>query len=459
MMLDTFKEILFKKAELEGFSEYEIYYLKEDVISIETFEGELDKYSVSGSQGISFRGIFNSKMGYSSSEVLDDASIKFLTNSAKENAVVTENEEKEIIYGKKENYSIFNGYREDLSRVTPTEKIQLALDIEASAIKQSERVIRVEVMLQDVDSSCRIINSKGLNLGFRSNSIFAAVQPVVSDGDRMNSAISIKSSRAFNEINPHDLAKEAVEEALAYTGAEPVKSGEYRVALRNNTAADLLQTFSGIFSAENVQKGISLLKGKLGKQIGSKAVTIIDDPLLVEGLNSKPFDDEGVVTYTKEVICKGELKTLLYNLKTAAKAGTMSTGNASKTTYFSPVEVAPSNFYFKPGEKDFSLILKALGDGILITKLQGLHSGANPVSGDFSLAATGFVIKAGKMQRPVEQITVAGNFYKLLENVEEVGTDLRFGFLSGKGYYGSPTLIIKEMSIAGYAKNQLQMES
>ena len=449
MLLEEFKVSLFEKAELHGFSQYEIYYLKEDVLNVETFQGELEKYSVSETQGLSFRGIFNEKMGYSYTEVLDEVSVDFLINSAKENAVVIENEEKEIIYGEKEKYSAFDGYEEKISKITPIEKIKLALDMEVAAKKESDRVIRVQSVVEEVDSSYHIINSKGLDLSFRSNAIFAVVEPVVSDKERMNSAYSFICTRNFDKINPSVLAKEAVEKSLAFTGAESVKSGNYHIAMLNEAAASLLSTFSGIFSADNVQKGLSLLKDKVGERISSDRVTIIDNPLLKEGMKSKPFDDEGVATYTKEVISEGKLKTLLYNLKTATKAGVKSTGNGAKDTYSSPVEVAPSNFYFKPGHKDFDSILKALGDGILITELQGLHSGANPVSGDFSLAAKGFVIKDGIINRAVEQITIAGNFYKLLEDIEEVGADLKFGFPSGKGYFGSPTLIIKVMSIAG----------
>lgn len=450
MILDEFKDSLFKKAELEGLSEYEIYYVSDNSSSIETFEGELDKYSVSGTQGLSFRGIYNGKMGYAYTEVLDATSVDFLINAVKENATIIENEEKEFIYGdKNSSYSNFNGYNENLPKVTQAEKIKLALDIETASKKQSDKVIRVDSFVQDEDSTCRIINSKGIDLNFRSNAIFAALEPVVSDNEKMNSGFAFKGTRNFNELNATSIAKEAVDEALAYTDAQTVDSNKYRIALRNDVVSSILRTFSGIFSADNAQKGLSLLKNKLGEKISSDAVTIIDNPLLEEGMKSKPFDDEGVAAYSKEVIANGTLKTLLYNLKTAAKDGVKSTGNASKSSYAAPVEVAPSNFYFKPGEKTFEEILKSLGNGILITDVQGLHSGANAVSGDFSLAAKGFLIKDGSIERPVEQITIAGNFYTLLLNVEEVGSDLRFGFPSGAGYFGSPTIIVKEMAIAG----------
>lgn len=449
MTLVEFKEAVFKKAEQCGFSEYEIYYSSDNSLGIQVFEGEIDKYTVSGNQGLSFRGLYNGKIGYAFTEIMDEAAIDFVVKSAKENALVIEKEDKEIIYAGDDNYSDFDGFDDGLAKTSVSEKIKLAFDLETETKKQDESVIRAESQIEEGDNFTQIINSKGLNLSFKSNAVFAFTEAVVKDGDRMNADYAFKASKSLKEIDANELAKEAAFNALAYKGAKSVKSGKYRIALRNNTAASLLQRFSGIFSADDAQKGMSLLKDKLGENIGSEKVTIIDNPLLKEGLNSRPFDAEGAAAYTKEVVKEGQLKTLLHNLKTAAKAGVRSTGNASKASYSSPVEVAPSNFYFKSGEKGFEEILKTLGNGLLITELQGLHSGANPVSGDFSLAAKGFLIKDGSIERPVEQITVSGNFYELLKNVEEIGSDLKFGFPSGRGYFGSPTLLVKELSIAG----------
>jgi PmbA protein len=449
MTLDEFKKAVFEKAELSGFSEYEIYYSSESSFGVQVFEGEIDKYTLSGNQGLSFRGLYNGKMGYAYTETLDEAAASFVVKSAKENALVIEKEDKEIIYGGDDEYIEYEGFEEGLSKAAVTEKIKLAFDLEEEAKKQDESVIRIESQIEEGENITQIINSKGLNLSFKSNAIFAFVESVVKDGEKMNGDYSFKAAKSLEEIDAKKLAKEAVDNALAYKGAKSVKSGKYRVALKSNTAASLLQTFSGVFSADNAQKGMSLLKDKLGEIIGAKAVTIMDNPLLKEGLSSRPFDAEGVAAYAKEVVKEGELKTLLHNLKTAAIGGVKSTSNASKATYSSPVEVAPSNFYFKPGEKNYEEILKALGNGLLITELQGLHSGANPVSGDFSLAAKGFLMKDGSVERPVEQITVSGNFYELLKDIEELGSDLKFGFPSGRGYFGSPTLIVKELSIAG----------
>jgi PmbA protein len=174
----------------------------------------------------------------------------------------------------------------------------------------------------------------------------------------------------------------------------------------------------------------------------------VDDPFMEGGLASMSFDGEGVACSYKKVIDKGVLKTYFHNLKTANKDGVVTTGNASKGSYKASIGIAPSNFYVEKGERSLKEIIAGMDSGIMITELQGLHSGLNSISGDFSLAALGYEIKEGKISRPVEQITVAGNYFEMLKNVEEVGSDLKFG-LPGESYIGSPSLKIKKLAIAG----------
>ena len=219
------------------------------------------------------------------------------------------------------------------------------------------------------------------------------------------------------------------------------------VALSPDAAADLLQTFSSVFSAEYAQKGLSLLNGREGEVIAAECVTIVDNPHLAGSIASAPFDGEGVATRPTKVVDGGRLTTLLHNLKTAHKQGVETTANAARG-YSSPVTVAPTNFYFQPSELSADELLAKLGDGLLITEVSGPHAGANAISGDFSLSAKGFRVREGKRAEAVNQITVAGNFYQLLKDVTAVGSDLTFGMPSGS-QFGSPTLLVSSLSIAG----------
>lgn len=205
--------------------------------------------------------------------------------------------------------------------------------------------------------------------------------------------------------------------------------------------------FSSIFSAEAAQKGLSLLKGREGEAIASEAVTIVDDPHRPHSAASQSFDGEGVPTRKKNVVEKGVLQTLLHNLTTAAKQGVTTTGNAARG-YASAVGVAPTNFYIAPSQESVEAMLARMGEGFLITEVSGLHAGANQISGDFSLLAKGFAVRGGQKAEPVEQITVAGNFFAVLKDVVAVADDLAFG-LPGGSLVGSPTIWVKALSVAG----------
>ncbi len=449
MDIKDFRDRLFQRAKEEGFSDYEIYYINGDSFKVTVYEGEIDQYSVNSDIGLGFRGLYNDKMGYSYTEILDDEALEMLINNAKDNAKAIEDEDMEIIYGSGDTYPIVNSFNEDLEKVETHEKIQLALQLEKQAKDEDKKVKNIDDCIVATGKGERYIsNSKGLDLRHSSNMIYALVSAVVEDKGKVNTAYSFKASYDIKEIESKKLAEEAVRNALSYIGAESVPSGKYGAIIKNDVMADILGTFWAIFSAYSVQKGMSLLKGRLNTQIASKLVTVIDDPLMEKGLCSIAFDDEGVATYTKNVIEEGLLKNYLYNLKTAKKDGVKSTGNGSKASYASPIGTSPSNFYIKSGDKSLEDLMEQLEDGLFITEVQGLHSGANSVTGDFSLAAKGFMIKNGKKSKPVEQITIAGNFYNLLLDIINIASDLKFGIPAG-GCFGSPAVLIKEISVSG----------
>jgi PmbA protein len=450
MTLNEFKEKLFKRAEETCFSEYEIYYEAGESLDIEIFKKEVDKYSLNKTLGISFRGIYEGKMGYAYTEIMDNEAIELLIEKAKSNAQIIENDEKEIIFEGSNKYEDFNGYNEELNNISPEDKIKLAIELEDEAYKCSDYVKNTGgCSLGTTESERRIINSKGLDISTKTNGIYGFMEPVVTKDGKTNNSYAYKFTNNISELDIKEIAKESVEESLAYFGAESVKTGKYRILFKNLVSADLLKTFAGIFSADNAQKGLSLLKGKVGETIGSESLTIVDNPFLKGSLCCTPFDSEGVATYCKNIVEKGQLKTLLHNLKTAFKDGVETTGNASKASFTAPIKVAPTTLYIEEGIKSYEDMIKALNNGIIITEVQGTHSGANPISGDFSLAAKGFLVENGQVIRPVEQITIAGNYFEVMKDTIEVGKDFKLGIPGGGSCFGSPSVLIREISVAG----------
>jgi PmbA protein len=175
--------------------------------------------------------------------------------------------------------------------------------------------------------------------------------------------------------------------------------------------------------------------------IAASAINLTDDPFYK--VLPRPFDDEGSLSQVTPLVREGKLLTLLHNLKTAKKAGCKTTANASRPSLSSPIGVGCTNLVLEEGDSSLEQLMLTMGDGLLINSVSGLHAGANPVTGDFSLLASGFEVKGGKIARPIEGITIAGDFLKLLQNVELVGNDTQHTEPSGS-VFASPSVYIRQ---------------
>ena len=412
--------------------------------------GEIIGYNVADSIGLGFRTLTpGSRMGYSSTQILDEAAVDQLLDGALENAALVESEDEQFIYAGDEAYPELALYNPALEAITAAQKIEMARELEKLTLQQDARIAQVEDCAIFSSSDFRALqNGSGLDVAYRVNLLGGYVAAVARDGEKVNTGFKMFFTMKPEEIDLEKVAKAAAREALDGLDAVQADSGAYRVLLRNDVAATLLATFSGVFSAENAQRGLSRLKGREGETVAADCVTVMDNPHLEASAASAPFDGEGVATAPKAVIEGGRLTTLLHNCKTAKKQGVRTTANASRPGYAASVGVAPTNFYFKPTAATPEEMLEKLGDGLLITELQGMHAGANPITGDFSLAAKGFKVRGGRRAEAVAQITVAGNFYEMLRNVEAVGGDLEF-LAPGASCFGSPSVLVKQLSVAG----------
>ena len=446
MEFREFKEKLFNRAKNEGFQECEIYFTNRESLNITVYEEEVEKYNLNKTFGLSFRGKIQEKMGYSYTEIMDEEAIEMLVKNAKDGAKTVESEDIQFIYEGDKEYEEVKTYSEDLESVKPSELIDIALNMEKEAKQLSDKVVNLGgCSVGYGTSSYGIYNTKGLELSNKTNLLTAYVVPIVEESGEKYDGTGYVTANSLKEVNPRKIAKQGIEEALSRINGKSIKSGKYKTLIYNEAMVSLLSTFAGVFSGDAAQKGLSLLKDREGEIIASSIVTLVDNPLLEDGLASTPFDDEGVATYKKEIISKGKLETLLHNLKTANKAGIKTTGNGFKASYASTVGISPTNFYIEKGSKSIDELYEEVGDGLMITELAGMHSGANSITGDFSLAAKGFYIENGKKSFPVEQITIAGNFFDLLKEIKVIGEDLKFPMSS----VGSPSVIINELSVAG----------
>lgn len=444
--MDVFLKKLMNAASVAGIEACEAYVVQEECFRARSTEGEINEFQNHMSCGLGFRGLKNGRMGYASTEAFDDAAVSQLVKGVVESAELCEDDDEALLYEGGDRVPVLELCGSSHADVTVEEKLCRIAEME-KAVKDTDS--RVEKTAQNVLSTgrytVRIVNSYGMDRSYTEESCVLYGEATAREGERVATGFYGAASRDLERLDPSAIGKEIASRAIAGLDAKSLPAGNYRVVLNHETMVDLLSTFSGIFSAENAQKGLSLLKGRIGEAVASSCVTVVDDPLLLAGMGARPFDDEGVASQAHVVIENGLFRTFLHNLKTARKDGVQTTGNASKAGYAAPVHVAPSNFYLQPGMQNFEALLSSVGNGVVITGVSGLHAGANPVSGDFSLLSKGYVIVDGKPSQSVEQITVAGNFYDVLKNIRSVANDLIFPM----GNIGSPSADVGELFISG----------
>ena len=442
MTYQEFAKKAMEYAASSGCASCELFYASGDSFSVNANAGEIDRYSVSREAGVSVRVSYDGHEGYAYSERIEEP--EQLVDHAMDNARCIESDDEHPMQTKQTYQSIS---REDsaLKAKSESERIALAMRMEELCLAADPRVKRVVYCAAAYDAGSVIMeNSLGLYAERASNSSAIYVMPSVQQGEEIQTGFAFRMGADAADIE--GCAREAVEDALGKLGGAPVDSGCYRILFRPYAVGDLLSAFAPMFSADEAQKGTSLLAGKEGQTIASDLVTLWDDPF--DPVAPRAFDGEGTPCVTKTVIEGGVLKTLLHNLKTAKKAGRESTGNASRKSAASSVGVSPTVFRLEAGSLSEAELLQELLSGLIITELEGLHAGVDTVSGDFSLKAAGFLVVDGVIVRPVSNITVAGNFITMMKDVTALGNDLKFG-MPGGGFFGAPSMLVSGLTVAG----------
>ena len=447
MNFQEFKNLVIAACEEAGITEYELYYQAGSSVTVDTFQHAINEFSSSTSGGVCFRCILGGKMGYASTEALNAEQAKAIVAKAADSASVLEAEEQVFLGEGGQEYEPLEikGYNlpsteELISKVLETQEKIYAADPAVIDGCQTEGILE--------RSEIAIYNSKGLDLSYANNASGLVVVGVVSNGQEMANDFQIKLGN-LDTIDTDALVKKAVDGAKQKLGGEPAPTGQYPVVFNPDAMCSLLQVYSSIFSSEAAQKGLSRLGDSEGQVIAAPIVTLVDDPFHPENPEPINFDAEGSPTHKKNIIEKGELKTLLYNLKTAAVAGKKTTGNASKAGYDSAVGLRPFTMYLEGGNMTEEELLAKAGNGVMITSLGGLHAGADPISGDFSLQSSGFMIRDGKKCEYVKSFTVAGNFYDLLKNIVALADNCRLPMAMGMTAFGAPTVLVEGLSVAG----------
>lgn len=427
------------------FDEFAMKYSYDESMGIEILNGEVSNYENCVIQKVGLSGKINGQTGVASTSSLDEKYIPWLIEKIKSSCELANDEDEDFQYCDPENpelTSIQLGGAYDKNTYDKFKDIGLKL--EKAILAADKRVEAIDYLSLSCSRGPSIKrNSLGLKIYEDDDivSIFAEVR--ASENGVVKSNGKSWYGQDIDDFDIDVFVADLIKNLVAKFGASSIKSGSYNVILLNKVVIKLISSFLNSFSAYQMCKDLSILKGKEGERIASECFTLSELPQYEKAIFKVPFDAEGVLTCDKNIIENGVFTKALYDIKTEHMTGVKSTGNG-----FGGIDV--TNVVV---ESDASLptledLAKELGNGVLITDISGLHAGLNPISGDFSLLSEGFVIENGKIGRAVEQITVSDNFFKLINKISKVGGDVD-KILSDNGEFFSPSIIFNDVAIAG----------
>ena len=330
----------------------------------------------------------------------------------------------------------------------PDAKVAYVLELERAAKARDPRVRAVEdAVYADAATEVAIATSTGIAGSYRRSDAWSYVAVIVEQDDDTQVGFDFGLGRGLDALDAEAIAASAAERGLRVLGASKIGSARMPVVLEPFVAGQFLSVLGSALTGEAVQKGRSLFAGRIGEKVAASELTLVDDGRLHGAPGAAPWDDEGVPTERTEVISAGVLNALLYDTKSARREGTSSTGNAVRSGFKTVPGPAPSNLAFDDTGTPAGEVMKRAGRALLVQDFHGVHSGANPVSGDFSVGATGLLLENGQLGRPVKEVTVAAPMLEILRGIVAVATDRRW--LPFGGSYGGATTLVGEMTVAG----------
>jgi PmbA protein len=288
-------------------------------------------------------------------------------------------------------------------------------------------------------STLALATSGGFSGAYRTSGHGCSTTVVAGEGSGMQRDHAWHSARHLEDLEAPDIiGRRAGERAVARLNPTRPRPGKYPVLFEPRAGASLLGHFIGAINGSAVARKTSFLQDKLGDRVFAAGITIIDDPLRLRGLRSRPFDGEGLSVSRRELVVDGILQSWIAESASARQLGIQPTGNASRGVGGAP-GAAPTNLYVTAGSRTREELLAAFPEAVLVTELIG--QGVNNVTGDYSRGATGFMVRNGEIAEPVDEITVASNLIDMFATLEPA-SDLEFR-------YGTDvaTLLVPEMTV------------
>ncbi len=411
--------------------------------------GEVESLTEASGRGVGIRAWIGSRTGYAYGTDLTDSGLADLAEAAVGAARVADEDENSAAPEPSGEPPQIDGLRDPAVVSTETaEVIDLAKRIERVALDRDERVTGVEeVVYVDEDGDAAIATSRGVSGSFGSSVAYSFLQAMATQDSEVQTGLGFGVGRSPKSLDAEEIGTEAGDEAASMLGATKPESRTCPVVLSDRVTASFAGFIGGALCADEVQRGRSPFADRVGDEIASPAYVLADDGIDPGGLATAPFDGEGTPRERTPLIADGKLLAYLHDSYTARRGDARSTGNASRASYRSPPSVSPSNLVLEAGDLTLEQLLERAGDGVYITDVAGLHSGVNPVTGRYSVGASGRTISGGELAEPLREFTIAGDLLATLATVQAIGSEIRWVPFGGS--VKTAPMLVGEMAIGG----------
>ena len=437
-----------KFARQQGADQAEVFASRSTATRVNVRNQEVEELKQANDVGFSIRILKNNSLGFAFSSELSEQSIESTVRKALDSAKFTTPDECNVLGttspAKLIDANSLQLLDPKLLDLTLDQKIAIAKQIETAA-REKAKVTKTEVVSYfDHLGEIFLAHSEGFIGSYQGSTCGGSAEVIAEEqGVQAESGFGVDIRSKLADFDPLFVGNEAAKQAVQMLNGAPIATETLDIIFSPMVAIDFLEVLTPMLCADNVIKGKSLLAGKEGEAIASPLLTIIDNGLLVWGNGSAPFDAEGNPAQETIMVKGGTLKTFLYDNYCAKRCDTVSTGNAGRAGFMSLPSVSPTNIYIKAGPDSEAKILSGVARGFYVTRVMGLHM-ADPISGDFSLGASGLLIEKGGLTTPVRGVAIAGNLQDLMRNITAIGSNVRF-----VGSTGAPTLHMGKLTVSG----------
>jgi PmbA protein len=429
----------------------EAFGLDETETVVKAHDGAVESLSSARRRGIGIRVVTEQRVGYCYTVDTDERALDAALAEARDNATVGTPDVGNMLAEPRAAAQMDDAllYDATVEATEPQQKVEAALDLDRAARDHPDITGNDTAQYADGVRTAAIASSTGVRAAYRRSDAYVLVEALAGRNGSTTAAYGLSMGRSLADLDIVAAASEAKDRAVRLLGGRTPASARVPIVFDPFVTASFLGVLSSGLTADAVQRGRSLFAGRVGEQLAPEFVDLVDDGRHPDGPAAAPWDGEGTPTQRTVVLDGGVLQGFLYHVASAARDKTLSTGNASRPSYADPPGLSPSNFYLAPGDASPDSLIGGLDTAFYCQQVMGLHSGANPISGDFSVGAAGVMIRNGQFAEPVREATIAGSIPQMLERIVAVGNDLRF--LPFGGAMGGVTLVIDGMTLAGGA--------